>query len=239
MLSCETQLVQFLHDLVNNCHAGDHTELLVMDFSEAFDIVGHMRLLRKIASYGIRGCTLNWIKSFLAKHIQVVVVDGERSWPMQITSGVPQGSVCVCFSSTSMTLARTLTPLYCRRHHSIPLHWQPGRCNVSPTQPWHTCWLGEMLADGVPPWEMPGTQGQQKDQILHYLSWLCTTWTHTWGSGQCQISWCYNIRQPQVGFPYHISPTKLTLHQLPWSATLECLPSLSKQLHIKHSWDPM
>ena len=63
-----------------------------MDFSEAFDIVGHMRLLRKIASYGIRGRTLNWIKSFLAKHIQVVVVDGERSWPMPITSDVPQGS---------------------------------------------------------------------------------------------------------------------------------------------------
>ena len=52
-----------------------------------------MRLLRKIASHGIRGRTLNWIKSFLANRTQVVVVDGERSRPVPVTSGVPQGSV--------------------------------------------------------------------------------------------------------------------------------------------------
>ena len=93
MLSCETQLVEFLHDLTSNCHAGHQTDVLVMDFSKAFDKVGHMRLLRKIASYGIRGRTLKWIEGFLANRTQVVIIDGERSRPVPVTSGVPQGSV--------------------------------------------------------------------------------------------------------------------------------------------------
>ena len=93
MLSRETQLVEFLHDLTSNCHAGHKTDILVFDFSQAFDKVGHMHLLRKIASYGIRGHTVNRIESFLANPTQVLVVDRERSRPKLVTSGVPQGSV--------------------------------------------------------------------------------------------------------------------------------------------------
>ena len=73
--------------------AGHQIDVLVMDFSKAFDKVGHMRLLRKIASYGIRGRTLKWIESFLANRTQVVVVDGEGCRPVPVTSGVPQGLV--------------------------------------------------------------------------------------------------------------------------------------------------
>ena len=59
MLSCETQLVEFLHDLTSNCHAGHQTDVLVMNLSKAFNKAGHMRLLRKIPSYGIRDRTLS------------------------------------------------------------------------------------------------------------------------------------------------------------------------------------
>ena len=85
----------------------------------------------------------------------------------------------------------------CRRHYCIPHHWQPSRRNVSATRPRQACWLGGTLADG----KMPGPQSQQKDQSIHYLSRLHTTWTYTWGCGQCQIPRCYHIRQPQVGCP--------------------------------------
>ena len=87
----------------------------------------------------------------------------------------------------------------CRWHYFVPHHWQPSRCNVSATRPGQACWLGETLADGVPPWKMPGSQSQQKDQSIHHLSRLRTTWTYTWGCGQCQIFRCYQIMQPQVG----------------------------------------
>ena len=35
------------------------TDVVVLDFSKAFDIVPHHRLLHKLDHYGIRGTTLN------------------------------------------------------------------------------------------------------------------------------------------------------------------------------------
>jgi ribonuclease P/MRP protein subunit RPP40 len=64
-----------------------------MDFSKAFDVVPHGSLLTKLAYYGIRGNTLEWIDSFLSNRTQRVVVDGEMSQLAPVTSGVPQGSV--------------------------------------------------------------------------------------------------------------------------------------------------
>ena len=93
MLSCETQLLEFTHDLYRNCYEGHQTDVLVMDFSKAFDKVGHERLLEKITSYGITGRTHNWIHQFLSGRSQSVVVDGERSEPVAVVSGVLQGSV--------------------------------------------------------------------------------------------------------------------------------------------------
>ena len=60
--SCETQLVQFLHDIISNLDGGmnrgqKQTDLIIMDFAKAFDNVPHMRLLHKLDYYGIRGST--------------------------------------------------------------------------------------------------------------------------------------------------------------------------------------
>ncbi len=64
-----------------------------MDFSRAFDKVGHQRLLVKLKYYGIEGKTNKWIGSFLADRKQTVVLEGERSYEADVKSGVPQGSV--------------------------------------------------------------------------------------------------------------------------------------------------
>jgi hypothetical protein len=92
-LSCETQLVEFAHDLAKNCQNGHQTDVLVMDFSKAFDKVGHRRLLEKLSTYGITGKTQRWIQNFLSNRTQRVVLDGEQSDPVDVSSGVPQGSV--------------------------------------------------------------------------------------------------------------------------------------------------
>ena len=56
-LSCETQLLEFYHDLCTNCYEWHQTDVLVMDFSKAFDKVGHKRLLEKVTRFGITGAT--------------------------------------------------------------------------------------------------------------------------------------------------------------------------------------
>ena len=46
--SCETQLLEAINDLSSNLNAGIQTDLLLLDFSKAFDKVSHKRLLSKI-----------------------------------------------------------------------------------------------------------------------------------------------------------------------------------------------
>ncbi|KAL8570366.1 hypothetical protein ACOMHN_035784 [Nucella lapillus] len=77
--SCETQLLGFADDLVNNMAQGKQTDILVMDFAKAFDKVNHSLLVHKLHHYGIRGMLLTWISDFLRDRRQAVVVNGIRS----------------------------------------------------------------------------------------------------------------------------------------------------------------
>ncbi len=91
--SCETQLVTFLHHLAQNMDRGRQTDVVIMDFSKAFDKVPHRRLMKKLCHYGIRGSAHRWINSFLHGRSQRVVVDGNASRSAPVLSGVPQGTV--------------------------------------------------------------------------------------------------------------------------------------------------
>ena len=72
---------------------GGCVDVIYMDFQKAFDTVPHRRLISKVDAHGIRGHTLQWIGNFLSHRQQRVVVNGVRSEPVGVTSGVPQGSV--------------------------------------------------------------------------------------------------------------------------------------------------
>ena len=50
-------------------------------------------MIKKLEIYGITGKILTWIKDFLTKRSQIVVVRGKKSTPKEVLSGVPQGSV--------------------------------------------------------------------------------------------------------------------------------------------------
>ena len=86
---CETQLVEFINDLANR----GQTDVAIMDFSKAFDKVGHQRILLKLDHYDIRGKTNKWIQTFLANRTQKVVLNGEHSCKTHVESRVPKGSV--------------------------------------------------------------------------------------------------------------------------------------------------
>ena len=91
--SCETQLVYVFNDLAYNREKGTITDVIILDFTKAFDTVNHRKLLFKINKLGINLQVINWIDSFLHDRRQIVVVDGKESAPCLILSGVPQGSV--------------------------------------------------------------------------------------------------------------------------------------------------
>ena len=91
--SCETQLLEFTHELFNNLAEGKQTDILILDFAKAFDRVNHSLLVHKLNYYGIQGVLTHWISDFLQCRRQAVVLNGERSDFIRVDSGVPQGSV--------------------------------------------------------------------------------------------------------------------------------------------------
>ena len=67
--------------------------MIILDFSEALDEVPHQRLISKLQFYGIQGSILISIKSWLTSRSQSVIIDGECSKSVDVTSGVPEGTV--------------------------------------------------------------------------------------------------------------------------------------------------
>ena len=66
---------------------------IFIDLQKAFDTVNHDILSTKLEHYGIRGTPLAWFKSYLSERKQYVSVNGPNSSHLEVTCGVPQGSV--------------------------------------------------------------------------------------------------------------------------------------------------
>merc|ERR1712102_216230 len=88
----ETQLMVTLRDFYKSWDTKTQTDVGILDFSRAFDTVPHERLLGKLANYGIRGQTNQWIRAFLSNRTMQVVVDGVTLSSAPVVSGVPQGT---------------------------------------------------------------------------------------------------------------------------------------------------
>jgi len=72
----------------------EYVRCLLVDFSKAFDVVDHSVLLSKLSGLNVPHCILNWLISFLTNCSEVVKCGDALSLPMQINSGIIQGS-CV------------------------------------------------------------------------------------------------------------------------------------------------
>ena len=68
-----------IDELSKTMQMGKQTDLILLDFSKAFDKVSHEKLIQKLHHYGIIGDTLKWIKAFLDNRKQAVVFNRENS----------------------------------------------------------------------------------------------------------------------------------------------------------------
>jgi hypothetical protein len=91
--STTTQLLYYLDECTQIAARGGVVDSIYLDFSKAFDTVPHKRLLGKLEAYGIKGELHDWIKAFLTNRSQEIVVNGSKSAPAPVISGIPQGTV--------------------------------------------------------------------------------------------------------------------------------------------------
>ena len=91
--SCLSQLIIHYDRILELLENGGSVDVVYIDFAKAFDKLDFGITLKKLSSLGINGKVGQWIHCFLTKRKQLVLVNGARSQPSEVISGVPQGSV--------------------------------------------------------------------------------------------------------------------------------------------------
>ena len=86
-------LMILMDKLISSLDKGETVIGIFLDFSKAFDTVDHEILLQKLFHYGVRGCALDWFRSYLCGRKQYVTYNSISSNTRNINCGVPQGSI--------------------------------------------------------------------------------------------------------------------------------------------------
>ena len=86
-------LIQITELIKKSIDKGKYGCGIFIDLRKAFDTVNHEILLTKLEHYGIRGNMLDWFRSYLSKRKQYIAINCQSSELLDITCGVPQGSV--------------------------------------------------------------------------------------------------------------------------------------------------
>ena len=86
-------MVHFLNKITDALNNKKHTIAIFGDLKKAFDTCDHQILLSKLKKYGVDGSELDWFKSYLTNRKQFVSVGSCSSSLLEISLGVPQGSI--------------------------------------------------------------------------------------------------------------------------------------------------
>lgn len=93
-------------DIASSTDTRSQTDVILLDFSNAFDKVSHERLLSNMEHYGIRGNMHKWIRDFLQECHQVIL-DGKLSRTAAVQSDVLHGGGVVESSPIHQTVIMT------------------------------------------------------------------------------------------------------------------------------------
>ena len=90
--SC-SQLLSSLYQWINSISEKHTTDIIYTDIRKAFDSVSHPKLINTLQQYKLHPLVIDWIKNFLAGRTQQVALNSSLSSPVDVLSGVPQGSI--------------------------------------------------------------------------------------------------------------------------------------------------
>ena len=90
---CLTNLLETFEALTSSIDQGYGIDVVYLDYRKALDTIWNSGLVTKLMGYGVDGQLLLWIKSFLQGRKMRVEVRGYHSDWVQVTTGVPQGSL--------------------------------------------------------------------------------------------------------------------------------------------------
>lgn len=91
--STQTNLLEFIHFVVESMANGGQVDTIFTDFSKAFDQVSHNLLLQDLENFGVKGVLLNWFRSYLIGRSQFILIGSTKSTRVCPSSGIPQGSI--------------------------------------------------------------------------------------------------------------------------------------------------
>ena len=89
--STDSCLIHLFDHIKTQSSRGLYTGMVMLDLQKAFDTVNHDILCNKLSLMGLE--SVEWFRSYLSERKQVVKVDNATSHPLEITCGVPQGSI--------------------------------------------------------------------------------------------------------------------------------------------------
>ncbi|XP_046688853.1 uncharacterized protein LOC124374736, partial [Homalodisca vitripennis] len=93
-------IISLVESIIDSIDDEKYVTALFLDYSKAFDCLGHDLILKKLENLGVRGIENKWFSSYLRGRSQLVEVQHTESsitrsytsTPKPLARGVPQGS---------------------------------------------------------------------------------------------------------------------------------------------------
>ena len=117
--STETAIVKIMNDILLSLDKDMCVLLVVLNFSTAFNTVDHKLLFNRFEqSFGIQDGAKAWLQSYFTGRYQAVKVDGVKSDPTDLDTGMPQVSVLgpFCFNPYTSPLFTIANKHKCQMH---------------------------------------------------------------------------------------------------------------------------